>query len=122
MDLHQRKSLYHNPPFWVDSSAIYFITINCQKRGQNHLCREDESKIILESVRFYHENRKWFVLLILLMPDHIHALLSFGFDQDMARIVKTWKGYVAKQAGIIWQRGFFDHRLRKEEILEEKAF
>ena len=122
MNLPQRRCLYHNPPSWVDSSAIYFLTINCHRRGQNQLCRKNEAKIILQSARFYHERKKWFILLILLMPDHLHALLSFGIDQNMSSVVRAWKGYVAKQTGIGWQRGFFDHRLRKDENLEEKAF
>ncbi len=39
----------------------------------------------------------------------------------MEKMVRDWKRFVAKQAGVVWQDGFFDHRLRREEGFEEKA-
>ncbi|MBI2442176.1 MAG: hypothetical protein HYV35_12495 [Lentisphaerae bacterium] len=35
--------------------------------------------------------------------------------------MSEWKRYSAHTLGIEWQRGFFDHRLRKEESFVEKA-
>ena len=55
------------------------------------------------------------------MPDHLHALLSFPADENMEKVVRDWKRYVAKQTGVVWQAGFFDHRLRNNESYEEKA-
>jgi putative transposase len=55
------------------------------------------------------------------MPDHLHALLAFPSGQSMAKVMRDLKRYVAKQTGIEWQDGFFDHRLRQEESLEQKA-
>jgi REP element-mobilizing transposase RayT len=55
------------------------------------------------------------------MPDHVHALLSFPPEKPMERVIAQWKEYVAKQAGIRWQRDFFDHRLRSDEQWEAKA-
>ena len=40
----------------------------------------------------------------------------------MKQVINSWKGYIAKQFNIIWQRDFFDHRLRNEENVEAKAF
>ena len=39
----------------------------------------------------------------------------------MESAMHEWKGWLAKQHGIIWQHDFFDHRLRHDESLEEKA-
>jgi putative transposase len=36
-------------------------------------------------------------------------------------MIRDFKRYTAKNAGVIWQDGFFDHRLRDHESLEEKA-
>ena len=55
------------------------------------------------------------------MPDHIHALLSFPQSERMVKVVADWKRFVARQTGIEWQKGFFDHRLRHDESFEEKA-
>ena len=39
----------------------------------------------------------------------------------MQLIVNKWKEWVAKEIGIIWQRDFFEHRLRHDESRREKA-
>ena len=53
--------------------------------------------------------------LLLLMPDHLHCLVSFPKTSEMRRIVASWKGITAKNSRIQWQRDFFDHRLRGSE-------
>jgi REP element-mobilizing transposase RayT len=55
------------------------------------------------------------------MPDHLHGLISFPSDKEMARVIAQWKEFTAKRLGLHWQRDFFDHRLRNEERLREKA-
>jgi mono/diheme cytochrome c family protein len=55
------------------------------------------------------------------MPDHLHALISFPYEQPMKQIVADWKRFLATKLKIEWQRDFFDHRLRKEESYREKA-
>ena len=76
----------------------------------------------MESARFYHDQFKWWLRLFLLMPDHIHGLIAFPREQSMKKLMGSWKGYIAKRDGICWQRDFFDHRLRTEESVNEKAF
>ncbi len=39
----------------------------------------------------------------------------------MMEVIAGFKRYTARQHGIIWQRNFFEHRLRQEESMEEKA-
>ena len=58
---------------------------------------------------------------MLLMPDHLHALLSFNPEREMSKVVGAWKHYHARQNDIVWQQGYFDHRLRSDESLDEKA-
>ena len=55
------------------------------------------------------------------MPDHLHALISFPPEALMEKTVRDWKRYVAKETGIRWQDGFFDHRLRSDASFEEKV-
>lgn len=58
---------------------------------------------------------------MLLMPDHLHALLSFPLPEDMRKVVAGFKEMVAKRIAIEWQRDFFDHRLRNDESFDEKV-
>jgi REP element-mobilizing transposase RayT len=76
---------------------------------------------LIDSVRHYHNRRRWFCRLFLLMPDHLHALLAFPRDKAMSQVIKEWKSYHARQHQVIWQDGYFDHRIRNRAELEEKA-
>ncbi len=64
----------------------------------------------------------WYARLVTIMPDHVHLLLSFPDTEKRVQIVVSkWKEWTAKTLRIKWQRDFFEHRLRKEENLREKA-
>ena len=58
---------------------------------------------------------------MLLMPDHLHAIISFPREPGMKAIITNWKKYPARSVGIPWQRDFFDHRLRKHQEEIEKV-
>ena len=55
--------------------------------------------------------------MVLLMPDHLHALISYSWEkaQGMNRVIADWKRYAATQFGICWQRDYFDHRIRSQQ-------
>ena len=117
-----RRALPHDPPHFIGTSnAIFFMTLCCQPKGTNHLCHSQTAKILFDATRFYQEQHYWGVPLLLLMPDHLHMLASFGPDLGMKRVIANWKRYTANHAGIHWQRDFFDHRLRNDESFGEKA-
>lgn len=115
-----RKALPHESAVWLADGAVWFLTICCQERGRNQLARESVGDSLLQSALFFHE-RRWFVHLFLLMPDHLHALIGFPPDEKIQDVVRAWKKYQATRHGIVWQRDFFDHRLRRDESVDEKA-
>ena len=57
----------------------------------------------------------------MLMPDHVHLLVSFPREKPMRIVVSKWKEWTAKSLRIEWQRDFFEHRLRRDESYREKA-
>ena len=119
--LTDRKFLPHEIPSWVPDGAIFFLTLCTTPRGKNQLCYADAAASLWESVQFREERQEWWVHLLLLMPDHLHALVSFSPDVAMKHSVAQWKRYAASRFGIRWQRDFFDHRLRSDESHQEKA-
>ena len=121
MQLPQRKILDHLTPFWVKGTPIFFVTICASRRGANSLCNPETSKVIFEATKHYQGQLRWYTHLLLLMPDHLHALISFPKVESMHQVVRAWKHYLSKQHGIEWQRDYFDHRLRSDESHEEKA-
>ena len=120
MPLPQRRWLHHVPPAWA-GDATFFITVCCQIRGANQLCTATAAEKLFTAVHHYHEKLRWHVSLCLLMPDHLHALAACPRDEDLAKTVAEWKRFTARDTGIIWQNGFFDHRLRNDESFEGKA-
>jgi putative transposase len=117
----RRKPLPHAVPSWVKNQEVFFVTISCASRGMNQLCSAPAAEAVFEAIEFRAHRGDWYVHLALLMPDHLHALISFPRDREMKRVVANWKEIVAKRTGANWQRDFFDHRLRAAESFEEKA-
>jgi REP element-mobilizing transposase RayT len=54
------------------------------------------------------------------MPDHVHALLAFPPTEAMSRVIGEWKHFHARHTRIVWQDGYFDHRIRHDAELNEK--
>lgn len=120
------KSLYpqrlpHGRPDWVKEDALYFITVCVEPRGHNTLCQPVIAEGLRSSVFHYAENGKWWPFLFLLMPDHVHALLTFPRGEDLAQRVGSWKRFTARKLGVTWQHDFFEHRLRHDESWREKS-
>jgi putative transposase len=118
--LPQRQKLPHGAAPWVRGEIVYFVTVCCSPRGINQLCVGPVSTAIWESLEFRQQRRDRFVHLWLLMPDHLHALVSFSKAQNLTKTIANWKEITAKKAAIGWQRDFFDHRLRSAQELREK--
>ena len=118
-----RKTLPHQAPLWVDfSKADFFITICCKQRGKNQLAYRRVANLLFETIKHRNAAGVWYVHLALLMPDHLHLLVSFPqTDKRVQTVVSKWKEWTTKTLKISWQRDFFEHRLRQEESLSEKA-
>ena len=120
--LPRRKKLPHEIPSWVPEGSIYYITINCLNRGSNQLALPETASALWETVSYRTAQNLWWPRLFLLMPDHLHALISFNPGHSMRKLIKDWKRFTAKTLGIMWQDGFFEHRIRGGAALDEKGF
>ena len=123
MDLPVRQRLPHEIPQWVPDGSFFFITINCEPRGQNHLARAGVGDAVLAAAQHSHDRLIWHCRLMLLMPDQLHAIIAFPPTQGMRTTLTNWKKFLARKQGIVWQRDFFDHRLRNQhEELEKRSY
>ena len=114
-----RKVLDHRPPPGLESPE-WFVTLCTRPQGTNQLCHSEIGSKVLDLIRDYHHRQIWHVELVVLMPDHLHAILSVPGSRSLPSVVASWKRLVAKRLGISWQRGFFDHRLRSESSGQQK--
>jgi REP element-mobilizing transposase RayT len=116
------SKLHHTVPDWVEPDALFHIRIALDRaREQPTLITSPIAESLIESARFYERRERWYITAFLLMPDHIHALLSFERDKAMSRVIGDWKHFHRHTNAIVWQEGFFDHRLRDDERDQQLA-
>jgi len=80
---------------------------------------------IMRSVRYGDTDTLAFVV----MPDHLHWLLSLTGGRTLSSIVGAVKRHSARQineqysrdGSPVWQRGFYDHALRRDEDIIHAA-
>jgi REP element-mobilizing transposase RayT len=114
--------LHHTVPAWIDPGAIFHIRIRLDRRHEQEVLTTARlGKSLMDSAAFYDRQQRWYITVFTLMPDHIHALLCFHRDKSMSRVIGDWKHYHRHHNGIIWQEGYFDHRLRDDERGEQFA-
>ena len=111
----------HIMPGWVKPGAYYHVRIRIERDSPIPLTNEKAGRALLDSAILYHEKAHWYCHFFLLMPDHLHALLAFPPEKKMSSVIGAWKSYQAKAHGIVWQGNYFDHRIRTDAELEEKA-
>ena len=123
MNPFKRTRLKHTIPSWVQDGAIYFITINAVQRSANQLAKPSIAQALRDAIQVYTDSCKWYPKLVVIMPDHLHLLASMNTKQfSIAQVVSPWKSYLRKSLQIEWQEGFFEHRIRHAESLEEKEY
>ena len=104
----------------MEEGALFHIRIALDRnKEQPALTDPTLAQSILDSAPLYQEKERWHISLFLIMPDHLHALLSFRRDQAMSRVIGDWKHFHARNNGVVWQEGYFDHRLRDDERGEQ---
>ncbi len=110
------ERLHHRVPHWVEPGALFHIRIRLgREKQQKALIDPSLAQTILDSTKLYEAKMRWHITLFLLMPDHLHAVLSFPRDKSMSEIIRDWKRFHKRTNHVIWQEGYFDHRLRADE-------
>ena len=63
-----------------------------EQRGKNQLALDSVAKPLFETVGYRNEQAIWFARLVLLMPDHLHFLVSFPDNgRRMHTTLSKWK-------------------------------
>jgi len=114
------RRLHHTVPSWVESAGLFHIRIALDREAQQRVLTDPVlAQPLFDSAKLYETKQRWHITLFLLMPDHLHALLSFARDRSMSRVIGDWKRFHARTNGVTWQEGYFDHRLRSDESGEQ---
>ena len=119
--LPERRVLPHGIPTERRSPSTYLLTVCTRPRRLDQLCHAAVAAQVRESLEFQHARATWRLHACVLMPDHIHFIVTVPAETPLARAVMYWKRYLARHAGIAWQRDFFEHRLRRDEHFAAKV-
>jgi len=112
--------LHHRTPGWVEAGSRFHIRLRVEGQ-QRALTDPALAPVLLQAAEHYHVKAAWYLWLFLLMPDHLHAVLSFPQEARMGRVIGNWKRYLTKATAVCWQDNYFDHRLRSGDAFVEKC-
>lgn len=116
----ERKRLSEEVPCPVEDAPTLAITIYCEPRLKNQLAHPEIAEAIFEATRYYVRDGTWRMRLMVIMPDHVHMLMSFDPCERVSIVIERWKASLARKYGIEWQHGFSEWRIRGEDTLQER--
>lgn len=86
------------------------------------------ARVVINAMRFLHEQKRVDSMALVVMPDHIHWLVIPKDGNTLSSIMHALKSWTANrlthQHGIkspVWQSGFHDRALRKGEDIQHVA-
>ena len=105
------------------SNPRFFLTL-CSAGRERCLASDCVHSAFIEFMQGSTQRYGWSCGEYVLMPDHIHFFASpFPDGVTLGSWIKATKAFIrlaAKEQGINWQKGFFDHVLRSTESYAEK--
>ena len=103
---------------------LHFVTFSCYRRRP--LLASGRSRETFLRVLDELRNRDGFrVLGYVVMPEHVHLLLSEPVHGDLSKTLQVLKQKVSRELngdgdGPFWQRRFYDFNVRSREKVKEK--
>ena len=101
------------------AGARYFLTL-CTRDRQPGLTSDAGGRAVQREVLSMEGESIWRVMALTVMPDHVHVLMELDNRLTLSKAVSRLKAKTALDlrlagAGLAWERGFFDHRLRPDD-------
>ncbi|MCX7627310.1 MAG: transposase [Methylophilaceae bacterium] len=98
-----------------EAGRIYLVTTVTRER--QHIFRDfHAARVLVQALRQEEAMRRATTLAYVVMPDHLHWLMQLGEVAALPDVVRAVKAVTAHRlGGAIWQKGFHDHALRREE-------
>lgn len=111
------------PPY-LRSTATYFVSTATHDR-RPHFRTEAYCELFLETLQHYRREGHYRLHAFVVMPDHIHLLLTPN-ELTIERVMGFIKGGFSHKIPAIkpfWQKGYHDRLIRDaEEFISRKAY
>ena len=104
----------------MDSNRVFFVTSITAQRIPIFR-RETTARLLIDTLAHYRDQQKFLLHEFVIMPDHIHVLLTPAEEISLERAMQLIKGgfsYRLDKRGSIWQPSFTNHRIRDWEDYE----
>jgi REP element-mobilizing transposase RayT len=89
--------------------------------GSCLLRRHDCAEVVAETLRHFEGERDVMISFVV-MPNHVHALFVQNAEWPLEKLIRSWKGFTARQinkllgrSGGFWQRDYFDRLVRDNQ-------
>jgi REP-associated tyrosine transposase len=100
--------------------GTYFVTFITWERRRLFVV-ETYVRLFLKTLYGYRRQGRFQLHAFVVMPEHVHLLLTPADDVTIERAIQLVKGGYSRAFGLafrrgeVWQRGFTDHRIRDAE-------
>ena len=105
--------------------TTYFITI-CAHMQQNLFQRDEVAQLMIATFFKYRDAGEFDLHEYVVMPNHVHLLLSINEQQKLGRVIQLIKGgfsHSLRESGIIfravWEQRYYDRRVRDAQEFAE---
>lgn len=120
-----RKGRFSEP------GLVYTIT-NCIEGRYRLLVPDPEdplrnpepAEIVIDSLKWCHDNGFWNCFGYVVMPDHIHLIVKLGETRGLSEVMQSFGNFTALKlnrqhgrSGKCWQKTFYDRNVRDDNEL-----
>jgi len=116
------RKFNYSQPFYV-----YFLTLNARKR-RAYFKVGSLAQMVADGIRYYAKTRNYRLIAYCIMPDHVHLLIqAMEGAKDLTDLVRDFKKFTTTRSwshginGKLWQRGYYEHIVRKSESISAIA-
>ena len=108
------------PRRMMSPPGTYFVTFITWQRRRLFVV-EPYVRLFLKTLYGYRREGRFQLHAFVVMPEHVHLLLTPANDVTIERAMQLVKGGFSRafgrefRGGEVWQRGFTDHRIRDAE-------
>jgi REP element-mobilizing transposase RayT len=111
---HEQEELFH----WYSTRVDRYLDAG---HGQCWMRRPEIATLVADALQ-YHAGARFDLLAWVVMPNHVHVVVRPLPKWSLSSILKSWKGYSAREANLhlhrtgmpFWQPESFDHMIRDE--------
>src|SRR6059058_6554427 len=113
----------------MNLERTFFVTTVTWKRTP--IFRQHASQLMVDVLKHHAEQGKFVLHEFVIMPDHLHLLLTPAKDISLERALQVIKGGFSyrigkdmsanAKRGLVWQESFTNHRIRDEQDYKHHA-